>query len=223
MSMEPLDQTEVASAPFATVETGAQLLRVLRRRDFTLRGVTIIALISMVANLAMAVALLGVIGRGVIVIGLTPDGGGTIITNGTTLNESRDLKTQAAKLATVTLLDRSPQGSHFIEWKSQLFSRETQALAEQLWLNEQSEFNQRQWQQQTRVLQMDFLDVKGAAVDAVVTGELIRSGPFAGQSTDHRVPYTLHLRLVRNPDLLRSTMYPWFVVAFDLKYEAARP
>ena len=220
--MEPLEKTEIPTSLLPPVETGRRLGRVLRERDFVVRALVAIILLVLIGMVVSGLLLLAWVRQGTVVIGLGPDGT-TFVAKGKPMDAGDDLKKQAAKLAAQTLLSRGSQQKDFIEWLPLLFSADTQQLAEQLWGNEQAEFSQRQWEQKPRIFQIDLLEVKGSSVEVVMGGELTRSGPVAGQTTEHQVPFTLHLTLVRNRDLLRSARYPWLVVAFDLKYETAHP
>lgn len=216
--MENLDQTPVPPAPLPTLETGRRLGRILGQRDFILRAWAFVAGSSLILNLAMSVLLLVVLQKGTQVFGIT-EGGIVLQGEGVPIDRSIELQTNTAALATAAMLNRGPEQLDFPGFVTSLFSRKAQDLVDQLRRNEQAEFAQREWRQKAELHQIDILDVRGSSVEILVSGFLLRSGPFAGQPLDHVIPFQLHLTLVRNPDLLRGSRYPLLVVSFKLTYE----
>lgn len=218
--MEALNNTPVPPAPLPNAQAGLRLSGFFRHRDFVQRALIAMAGLGLLTALAATLVALALIRQRIQVVALASNRT-IILAEGSPLDDARELQEEIALLATSTLLTRGPKGPDFAELLPRLFSKDTQALAEQLRQNEQAEFAERQWQQKVVVQQVEALH--GAVAEIRVGGYVVRAGPFGGDRLESVLPFSLRLTLTRNRDLLGSRRYPFIVTAFTLTYEPARP
>jgi hypothetical protein len=218
MEAEPLQQIPVVPL-LPSARTGRSLLQWLRQRDFIFRAFGFGFLGSLLVNLALCVALLVLLRTRVQFVALTQSGI-CFVGEGVSLAEARELHEEIAESAATVLLSRGPDGFRAASTLPRLFSPATRMLAEQLRENEQADFKQRQLRQSAEVGHIDVRTSQWSGIEALVTGQLIRTGSLAGQPVNEVVPFTLRLNLSANPDLLRAARYPLIVTTFTLSYES---
>ena len=71
-----------------------------------------------------------------------------------------------------------------------------------------------------RSASIDILATRDNEVLAAVTGQIIRSGIFQDKAFTEAFPFTLRLRLIRNPNMALNGRFPTAVG--DFKYEINR-
>ena len=74
--------------------------------------------------------------------------------------------------------------------------------------------------QKAEIARIDILATRDNEVLAAVTGQIIRSGIFQDKAFTEAFPFTLRLRLVRNPNMALNGRFPTDVG--DFKYEINR-
>ncbi len=134
--------------------------------------------------------------------------------------EAKDLHVQQAELATLAFLERNPQDFDHPDLLKLVFLKSAfnQAQAERL--QEAAEFRAKQLHQKVEIGRIDILATRADEVLAAVTGQLVRSGIFPDQAFTEAFPFTLRLRLRRNPNLALNGRFPTAVG--DFKYDINR-
>jgi hypothetical protein len=84
-------------------------------------------------------------------------------------------------------------------------------------ISEAVEFRAKQLHQKAEIGQIDILATRDNEVLATVTGQIIRAGIFQGNAFTEAFPFTLRLRLIRNPNMALNGRFPTAVG--DFKYE----
>ena len=74
--------------------------------------------------------------------------------------------------------------------------------------------------QKVEIGRIDILATRENEVLAAVTGQIIRSGIFQDRAFTEAFPFTLRLRLIRNPNMALNGRFPTAVG--DFKYEINR-
>src|SRR5580693_2643482 len=92
--------------------------------------------------------------------------------------------------------------------------------AKDLRVQEMVEFRAKQLHQKAEIGQIDILATRDNEVLAAVTGQIIRSGIFQDKAFTEAFPFTLRLRLIRNPNMALNGRFPTAVG--DFKYEINR-
>ena len=85
---------------------------------------------------------------------------------------------------------------------------------------EEPEFKAKQLHQKVEIAKIEFLQTRSDAVLTQVTGQLIRSGIFQERAFTEAVPFTLKLKMRRNPNMLENSRFPTAIQ--DFKYEPTR-
>ena len=111
-------------------------------------------------------------------------------------SEAKELHVQQAELATLAFLERNPKEFDHPDLLKLVFLK--------------SAFNKAQDERISEAVE----------VLAAVTGQLIRSGIFQDKAFTEAFPFTLRLRLVRNPNMALNGRFPTAVG--DFKYEINR-
>src|ERR1039458_1544399 len=142
---DSLTQTPVVPL-LPSARVGGNLLAWLRQRDFIVRVLGSALCLSLLLNLVQFVPLVMALKRGVAVIAIDPLHN-IFLTEGQPLNAARELQEDVAQDATDALLARDPAGFRYAARLPRLFARGTQALAQQLRLNEEADFTQRRLRQ----------------------------------------------------------------------------
>ena len=131
--------------------------------------------------------------------------------------EARDLHAQQSTLAAVAFLERNPKGFDHPELLKQMFLKHAHAKALAEWSAEEPEFKAKQLHQKAEIAKIDFLETRSDAVLTQVSGQLIRSGIFQERAFSEAVPFTLKLKMQRNPNMVENGRFPTAIQ--DFKYE----
>ncbi len=135
-------------------------------------------------------------------------------------SEAKQLHVQLAELATTTFLERNPRDFDNPDLLKLLFLKKAFAKAQDEKVSESVEFRAKQLHQKSEIGRVDILATRDDEVLAAVSGQLIRSGIFQEKAFTEAVPFTLRLRLLRNPNLALNGRFP--VAVGDFKYEINR-
>ncbi len=131
--------------------------------------------------------------------------------------EARELHAQQSTLAAVAFLERNPKGFDRPELLKQMFLKRAHEKARAQWASEEREFKAKELHQKVEVAKIEFLQTRSDAVLTQVSGQLIRSGIFQERAFTEAVPFTLKLKMRRNPNMLENGRFPTAVE--DFKYE----
>ena len=134
--------------------------------------------------------------------------------------EARELHAQQSTLAAVAFLERNPKGFDHPELLKQMFLKQAYEKARAQWALEEPEFKAKQLHQKVEIAKIEFLQTRSDAVLTQVTGQLIRSGIFQERAFTEAVPFTLKLKMQRNPNMLENSRFPTAIQ--DFKYEPTR-
>ena len=135
-------------------------------------------------------------------------------------SEAKELQVQQAELAAIVFLERNPKDFDNPDLLKLMFLKSafTKALNERI--SESVEFRAKQLHQKAEIGRIDILATRDNEVLAAVTGQLIRSGIFQDRAFTEAFPFTLRLRLIRNPNMALNGRFPTAVG--DFKYEINR-
>lgn len=131
--------------------------------------------------------------------------------------EARELHAEQSTLAAVAFLERNPKGFDHPNLLKQMFLKLAQQKARAQWSTEEPEFKAKQLHQKVEIGKIEFLQTRSDAVLTQVSGQLIRSGIFQERAFTEAVPFTLKLKMRRNPNMLENGRFPTAVE--DFKYE----
>ena len=134
--------------------------------------------------------------------------------------EAKDLHIQQAELATFAFLERSPKDFDNPDLLKLMFLKKAFGKAQDERLTEATEFRSKQLHQKAEIARIDILATRDNEVLATVTGQIIRSGIFQEKAFTEAFPFTLRLRLIRNPNMALNGRFPTAVG--DFKYEINR-
>jgi len=134
--------------------------------------------------------------------------------------EARELHAQQSTLAALAFLERNPKGFDHPELLKQMFLKAAHEKAAAEWTAEQSEFKAKQLHQKAEIAKIDFLETRSEAVLTQVSGQLVRSGIFQERAFSEAVPFTLKLKMRRNPNMVENGRFPTAIQ--DFKYEPTR-
>ncbi|HWC58738.1 MAG TPA: hypothetical protein VHC44_03520 [Verrucomicrobiae bacterium] len=134
--------------------------------------------------------------------------------------EAKDLHIQQAELATMVFLTRNPKDFDNPDLLKLLFLKPALAKAQDERIKESVEFRAKQLHQKAEIGRIDILATRDNEVLAAVTGQIIRSGIFQDKAFTEAFPFTLRLRLLRNPNMALNGRFPTAVG--DFKYEINR-
>ena len=135
-------------------------------------------------------------------------------------SEAKELHVQQAELATMAFLERNPRDFDNPDLLKLMFLKSALAKAQDERLKEAVEFRAKQLHQKAEIGQIDILATRDNEVLAAVTGQIIRSGIFQNKAFTEAFPFTLRLRLLRNPNMALNGRFPTAVG--DFKYEINR-
>jgi hypothetical protein len=135
-------------------------------------------------------------------------------------SEAKDLHIQQAELATMAFLERNPRDFDNADLLKLLFLKSALGKAQNERLQEAVEFRAKQLHQKAEIARIDILATRDNEVLAAVTGQIIRSGIFQDKAFTEAFPFTLRLRLIRNPNMALNGRFPTAVG--DFKYEINR-
>ena len=131
--------------------------------------------------------------------------------------EARDLHAQQSTLAAVAFLERNPKGFDHPELLKQMFLKAAHEKARSQWSTEEAEFKAKQLHQKAEIAKIDFVETRSDAVLTQVSGQLIRSGVFENRAFSESMPFTLKLKMLRNPNMVENGRFPTAIQ--DFKYE----
>jgi len=131
--------------------------------------------------------------------------------------EARELHAQQSTLAAIAFLERNPKDFDHPDLLKQMFLKQAYAKARAEFTDEEPEFKAKQLHQKTEIAKIDFLETRTDAVLTQVTGQLIRSGVFEERAFTEAVPFTLRLKMLRNPNMVENGRFPTAIQ--DFKYE----
>jgi hypothetical protein len=134
--------------------------------------------------------------------------------------EAKDLHIQQAELATMVFRTRNPKDFDNPDLLKLLFLKPALAKAQDERIKESVEFRAKQLHQKAEIGRIDILATRDNEVLAAVTGQIIRSGIFQDKAFTEAFPFTLRLRLIRNPNMALNGRFPTAVG--DFKYEINR-
>ena len=135
-------------------------------------------------------------------------------------SEAKELHVQQAELATLAFLERSPKDFDNPDLLKVLFLKSALGKAQDERIQESVEFRAKQLHQKVEIGHIDILATRENEVLAAVTGQIIRSGIFQDRAFTEAFPFTLRLRLIRNPNMALNGRFPTAVG--DFKYEINR-
>ena len=134
--------------------------------------------------------------------------------------EAKDLHAQQSTLAAVAFLERNPKGFDHPELLKQMFLKAAHEKARSQWSTEEAEFKAKQLHQKAEIAKIDFVETRSDAVLTQVSGQLIRSGLFENRAFSESMPFTLKLKMLRNPNMVENGRFPTAIQ--DFKYEPTR-
>jgi hypothetical protein len=135
-------------------------------------------------------------------------------------SEAKDMHVQQAELAALAFLERNPKDFDNADLLKLLFLKKAFGKAQDERLSESVEFRSKQLHQKSEISRIDILATRDSEVLAAVTGQIIRSGIFQDKAFTEAFPFTLRLRLIRNPNMALNGRFPTAVG--DFKYEINR-
>ncbi|MEI6197617.1 MAG: hypothetical protein WCS42_25160 [Verrucomicrobiota bacterium] len=135
-------------------------------------------------------------------------------------SEAKELHVQQSELATLAFLERNPKEFDHPDLLKLVFLKSAFNKAQDERISEAVEFRSKQLHQKVEIGRIDILATRDNEVLAAVTGQLIRSGIFQDKAFTEAFPFTLRLRLVRNPNMALNGRFPTAVG--DFKYEINR-
>jgi hypothetical protein len=131
--------------------------------------------------------------------------------------EARELHAQQSTLAAVAFLERNPKDFDHPDLLRQMFLKQAYEKARSEFTAEEPEFKAKQLHQKAEIAKIDFLETRSDAVLTQVSGQLIRSGVFQERAFTEAVPFTLRLKMLRNPNMVENGRFPTAIQ--DFKYE----
>jgi hypothetical protein len=131
--------------------------------------------------------------------------------------EAKQLHAEQSTLATVAFLERNPKGFDHPDLLKQMFLKHAQEKAHAEWASEESEFKAKELHQKAEIGKIDILQTRSDAVLTQVSGQIIRTGIFQERAFSEAVPFTLKLKLFRNPNMVENGRFPTAIQ--DFKYE----
>jgi hypothetical protein len=134
--------------------------------------------------------------------------------------EAKQLHAEQSTVAAVAFLERNPKGFDHPELLKQMFLKHAQEKAHVEWVSEESEFKAKQLHQKAEIGKIDILQTRSDVVLTQVSGQLIRGGIFQERAFSEAVPFTLKLKMLRNPNMVENGRFPTAIQ--DFKYEPTR-
>ncbi len=137
-----------------------------------------------------------------------------IVARAESFAEAWQLHEQQAKLATRTFLNRTPTDFDDPDLIQVLFLGDALTQARQQLAEEAPQREARQLHQKAEIGSIEQIETHDQLVRVHVTGQLVRTGVFHGQSFGETIPFKLSLTLLRNPNLIQNGRFPTAVKAF---------
>ena len=132
--------------------------------------------------------------------------------------EAKELHVQQAELATLTFLERNPKEFDNPDLLKLLFLKPALKKAKDERISESVEFRAKQLHQKVEIGRIDILATRETSAPPSSASHPQRHLP--GQGFTEAFPFTLRLRLVRNPNMALNGRFPTAVG--DFKYEINR-
>lgn len=129
-------------------------------------------------------------------------------------DEASALHTAQARLATAAFLERNPESFDNKELLQRLFGKTALQGAYQQQTKAGEEFRAKQIHQKPEISEVTILETRSDFVLCQVRGQLVRAGIFNDRPFTEAVPFTLSLKMLRNPDMLTNARFPTVVSAF---------
>ena len=129
-------------------------------------------------------------------------------------DEASALHTAQARLATAAFLERNPESFDNKELLQRLFGKTALQGAYQQQTKAGEEFRAKQIHQKPEISEVTILETRSDFVLCRVRGQLVRAGIFNDRPFTEAVPFTLSLKMLRNPDMLTNARFPTVVSAF---------
>jgi hypothetical protein len=134
--------------------------------------------------------------------------------------EAKEFHAQQSILASTAFLERNPKGLDHPDLLKQVFLREAFNKALKQVGTEAEELKAKQLHQKVEIAKIDVLETREDLVLTQVSGQLVRTGLFEQRLFVESIPFTLSLKLKRNPDMSKNGRFPTAVS--DFKYETSR-
>lgn len=131
--------------------------------------------------------------------------------------EAKELHAQQATLAAIALLERNPKDFDHPDLLKQMFLKAALQKAQDHRSREAMEFRAKQLHQKMEIAKLEILSTRENEVLVHVTGQIIRSGIFQDKAFTEAFPFSLRLKLLRNPNMAANGRFPTAVA--DFRYE----
>jgi len=131
--------------------------------------------------------------------------------------EAKELHAQQATLATLAFLERNPKDFDHLDLLKQLFLKQALGKAQDQRQMEAIEFRSKQLHQKPEIAKIEILATRENEVLVHITGQLIRTGIFQEKVFTEGLPFSLRLKLLRNPNMAMNGRFPTAVA--DFRYE----
>jgi hypothetical protein len=131
--------------------------------------------------------------------------------------EAKQLHAEQSTLAAIAFLERNPKGFDHPDLLKQMFLKHAQDKAHSEWSSEEPEFKAKELHQKAEIEKIDILQTRSDAVLTQVSGQLVRTGIFQERAFSEAVPFTLKLKMLRNPNMVENGRFPTAIQ--DFKYE----
>ena len=128
--------------------------------------------------------------------------------------EASALHTAQARLAAAAFLERNPESFDNKELLQRLFGNTALQAAYGQQTRSQEEFRAKQIHQKPEIAEVTILETRSDFVLCRVRGQLVRAGIFNDRPFTEALPFTLSLKMLRNPDMLSNARFPTVVSAF---------
>lgn len=129
-------------------------------------------------------------------------------------DEASALHTAQARLATSAFLERNPESFDHKELLRRMFGKTALQAAYQQHAKSLEEFRAKGIHQKAEIAEVSVLETRENTVLCRVKGQLVRAGVFNDRPFNEAVPFTLSLKMLRNPDMLQNARFPTVVGAF---------
>jgi hypothetical protein len=130
---------------------------------------------------------------------------------------AKDLHAEQSTLATISFLERGPEGFDHPQLLQRIFLKPAHEKALKHRSFEKDEFKAKQLHQKAEIAEIKILETRESYVLTEVRGQLIRTGIFEGKAFSEAVPFRLAFKMKRNPDMTQNGRFPTAVA--DFKYE----
>jgi len=131
--------------------------------------------------------------------------------------EAKELHAQQATLAAIAFLERNPRDFDHADLLKQMFLKSALQKAQDERALESKEFRAKQLHQKMEIAKLEILGTRENEVLVHVTGQVIRSGIFQEKAFTEAFPFSLRLKLLRNPNMATNGRFPTAVA--DFRYE----